>query len=473
MSTLTTHRLPAPTWHGFDDDAEHQFRAYVETYHREILAVTPREIEGRREANESARRSTVASINRINTSLGENRALVQAKTSELAKVVDTTILEEQLAEIKARPEVIGTRVDSDGTLVVHARIFVNRTDRMEGRRFVGDFELIFRTASETRYGHGARNAIFITTTRPGRVLSAPYYEYQYDHDTEIARAMVQLPRSPAELLKEGAFAQIVREAITTLRSTRPREEMSDAMAEPTWHGFIPDAMAAAACTRAITLGVKEPLRRELESLQRQIERESRDLQGLVDKMRSLNQEQARLSVELAAAYRALEESEPLDPEAIKSELIYICSLPGVMGMKFSPEGAPIIHVRTSFVYDDEVRYDLGDIEIDFTEGRGKLFRIALTRESRPERGRLYFHTDNWGGTGAGLVCFGSRGWEIDELKRSGNFGQFVHLMISTLNSINTGDQRKSKLDGLYRSLPLDAVWSEPTSRPWWSLKREA
>ena len=177
---------------------------------------------------------------------------------------------------------------------------------------------------------------------------------------------------------------------------------------------------------------------------------------------------AKAKADLARLRRESKQHVEVDRQTALAELRYITSLPGVMGMRFTHNGVPVVHVRTSLVLQGR-RFDLGDYEIHFvgdSEQSGSIPTMVRTRS--PHRGRSYY----WGngrmveGGYEGSFCFGNRHNDISSFFRAGDFGHMLNLMIDSLNSINGGE---SNIDGVAHSLlesPADVLWSmRVRSRP--------
>ena len=182
-------------------------------------------------------------------------------------------------------------------------------------------------------------------------------------------------------------------------------------------------------------------------------------QSLVDEkthhIRELREAQVTLrsvNAELAQHRLQIERSDnSIDLEGARRELELITTgIPGVMGLRFR-SNAPVIHVRTSTVWDGR-RYDLGDFEVSFSiSSRHAARRIVPTRlpEGVGDR-RLYWqaYEDVW-------FCFGDRAEQLDTLFAQGSFAQFLHYAVNSLCEVNQEDAPQLQD---YPIIPMDEVW---------------
>src|SRR5262249_43372529 len=148
----------------------------------------------------------------------------------------------------------------------------------------------------------------------------------------------------------------------------------------------------------------------------------------------------------------------VDEDRAREELRYITSLPGVMGMKFTRDGTPVLHVRLSHLRNGH-RYDMGDMEITFSPRLGNsVVAMVLTRTSMSGNAPLYWGSIRRRDDGAmeGEFCHGSRSEELRLLFNRGDFSQFVHLIMNTLDGINQG--HGSNLRDTFTEIPEGCVW---------------
>jgi len=189
-----------------------------------------------------------------------------------------------------------------------------------------------------------------------------------------------------------------------------------------------------------------------------------------DELRALNGELAEKRAELKKLQASVDNLE-FDEEAVKKELHYMTSLPGVMGVRFeNVDGkglVPVVHVRTTTVYNGQ-RYDLGDYELVFYRHHGESAAVIETRQTRKARSAgIYYHTGpydyrcgccryrTW-------FCFGNRAAELTELFELGSFSAFLHFAINSLNSINESELSYYDLGSHFVKIDDDAVWTPRT-----------
>lgn len=166
-------------------------------------------------------------------------------------------------------------------------------------------------------------------------------------------------------------------------------------------------------------------------------------------MKDLRQALARDQAEL----RDLE-SDEFDLEkaeqALLADIEYIKTLPGVLGTRVEA-GRFIVHVRCSSEYDGKL-YDFGDFEVTLAPSRQRYStsevldvyctRIGMRKNREGYYYRHpYFHEEQRrNGTSTGWFCFGNRTDQIRRLFKRGDYGEMMHLVINTMNSVTEGSE---------------------------------
>ena len=458
MTRTLRKRPPLPTWHGMPPDLVDQYLAFTRRYRDKSLAERIRRIEARIREIEYDRSDASFGIKSCRSRAAERVELVAQRERELAMLSDVNLYEEGLLELMYEQTLLGIRVNSAGRLVLHLRAYKQEDGES---RYVGDFEfnldsltgqyLYFIQTDISTDRHVATSADRIVDTREGVIQSTLYENPWKFHG----------------LLQKGDFcglASALVERVCLAARSKHWLGLDTAEPEPTWRGITPGVERALA--RTLDFVLLTSARDALADAQEALAKDRRDQKYYTDRLRTLNRELTEKRAELKTLQVSVGALE-LDEEAVKKELRYMTSLPGVMGVRFENVGrdglVPVIHVRTTTVHNGR-RYDLGDYELVLSRHHGERAGVIETRQTRQARSAgMYYHTTAYD-RGCGCCayrtwfCFGNRADELAEQFDAGNFPAFLHLAINSLNSINERELSYYDLGSYFVGIDDDEVW---------------
>lgn len=458
MTRTLRKRPPLPTWHGMPPDLVDQYLAFTRRYRDKSLAERIRRIEARIQEIGYDRSDALDYIKSCRRRAAERVALVAQREHELAMLSDVNLYEEGLLELMYEPSLLGIRVNSAGRLVLHVRAYKQEDGES---RYVGDFEFSLDTFTSDYF-------YFIQTD----VSTDRHVATQADRIFDMKEGVIQStlyenPRKFRGLLQEGDFcglAKALTERLCLAARTKHWLGLDTAEPEPTWSGIAPGVERA--LVRTLDFVLRTSARDALADAQEALARDRRDQKYYADRLRTLTRELTEKRAELATLQASVGTLE-LDEEAVRKELRYMTSLPGVMGVRFENVGrdglVPVIHVRTTTVHNGR-RYDLGDYELVLSRHHGEQAGVIETRQTRQARSPgLYYHTGSYDrGCGCCVYrtwfCFGNRARELAEQFDAGNFPAFLHLAINSLNSINERELSYYDLGSYFIGIDDDEVW---------------
>lgn len=454
-----THSIARPTWHGFGMDLAKKYCNFVVAHLRAQLEEEPRRLE--REIEEAT--SNLAASER---QIRINREALQQAEEEL-KLVAQAIehpptdeeLQAALSQIEALPYVIGTRVDMQGRLFVQLRISATVEDSVVD---VGDFEVGFmqsgRYSDESSY---ACNYLRIPPRTDVHYGFTSWSLYGFE-EGNCATGRITLHNHLLQLGDLVGFVTNVHETLAAAAEQRNSFPLLEEEPEPIWSGFVSNPLKA--YRRSLELGQDISLERIRESLEYRQRSLQENIEYYIPRVRSYHTTLRQLRAAYAKATEAAKKTTiEVDPERLKADIEAIAKLPGVMGIKFAKDGTPIIHVRTTHVCDGQ-RYDFGDFEIHLTtQERNDRRSVVKVRATRISKGNDHLYHHGLGRRGE-WFCFGGRASELERMFRQGDFAQFVHLAINSMNAVNDGSDYKSLLDDFYTRIPMDEVWTPKPRR---------
>lgn len=462
--TARTSVLPAPTWHGTPANLQHQWFEFLRGHARQQAQTRPAQL--RRDLSH-AQSNNREYHNRLRRYTNERRTVQETLTRLRASV--RTFNDEDysgaLEALFALPEVIATRVDRHGALVI-----LIRPIHSDGLDF-GDFELSFDDLAVDYYPYLLRSRltqedIRYSNLRMRECLSNATYLYSIETlgREEFCNFYVNLDLA--------GLVRAVSEQITDV-AARSRALLSQAMhdAEPLWDGFVANPLKALKRLHKRALDRHE-LGRQIRDQERYLADYDRAMRDLREGIRQNDAETRRMEAELAALEAAAQRrgGEIIDLADARRTLRFITHMPGFLGMRFDEDGTAVIHVRTSWVYRGR-RYDLGDFELWLRPSRGSnrgygVVPIHATRFPSGGSSTIYF--SHYQGRRPGLneddwFCFGGRRDELRAMLNDGDFGHFVNVAINCMNSVNNMD--KPDHARYLPVIPMEEVWQhQPRTR---------
>ncbi|MFZ1802143.1 MAG: hypothetical protein WAW62_04225 [Candidatus Saccharimonas aalborgensis] len=369
-----------------------------------------------------------------------------------------------LEALFALPEVIATRVDRHGALVVLIRPI--RDDGLD----IGDFEISFDdlvadynsyivrsrlTQDDVRYRKLRVSDSFGNNTHLFRVDSISRQQF-LDFYTNLD--LTGLVRAVSEQINE-----VTASSRALLQQTVPG-------AEPLWDGFVENPLKALKQLHKRALD-RHGLIRQIREQERYVADYDRAVHDLRVQIRQNEASIRQMEAELAALEAAaLRHGEIIDLADARRTLRFITHMPGFLGMRFDEDGTAVIHVRTSWVYRDQ-RYDLGDFELWLRPNRSihggyGVVPIHATRLPSGDRSTTYFN--RYASHRPGLnendwFCFGGRSGVLNSILNDGDFGHFVNVAVNCMNSVNNVDERDHAR--YLPVIPMEEVWRhQPRTR---------
>ncbi len=456
--------LPMPAWHGTPANLVQGFIDFVRNGSQIRLESRLRQLRDDVEELEYQKRRSAQNARSYRATITAARKRLTELNGTIVSLDDLSRFDEGLIGLMEHPSVIGIRADSGGRLVVHLRLFKPEVEGEEEPAYVGDFEvyLLVGLPYEDHETLPVTQTDDPSSTRWSRGFADVEFRDGVTYGTISFYGQARI----RGLLAEGRLPELIDTVAEQIVTTGVAKRMFDADAQPTdptWSGITSDLEKMLA--RTIEISVNRHVLAAIRSQESCINEYSRYAKEQADSIRSYSLRLTRLRSELTEMERIVDQKE-FDEEAAREQLRYITSLKGVMGIQFTAirgKQVPTIHVRTSTVYDGE-RYDLGDYELMFVEYDSYDSSAAVIRVNRtraPMRGQsYYYHPGNtYGSARYNWFCFGNRAEALRQLFRKGEFGEFVHMAINSLNSINSGDQYNISYD--YERIPMNATWTPP------------
>lgn len=458
MPDLKNHP-PTPKWYGTPADAEEAFVEFARHHTDRRLAERRYDLQREIDIAEQNKRAAVQLSARLRQYIAQYRKRLDELNQSLVDTSDLSNFEDALLALMDHPSVIGLRPDSGGRLIVHVRLFKKEEDREE-QQYVGDFELAFPTNELD--SHSERMAIVQTDASSrenwsqgfvwGGTLEGVIFGHLRSYDP-LFQPLFR--RGDLVGLIEAACERIVRRSFTKQALGLSTEPL-----EPAWQGVAPNLEQV--LLRSIEWSLNRTTLEEIRSTEEGLAYHKREAAQCTSDIRESNRRLDQARSELEEMNR-IAENNKIDEVAIHEQLRYIKSLPGVMGLQFitkHDDKIPVIHVRTSIVYRGE-RYDMGDYEVILkpscvTEG---VIRVRQTREANRRRG-LYYHPASAYGYDHSWFCFGNRAYDLRQLFMRGEYGEFMHMVVNSLNTFNLHDEFLVPEYG--KEIDMDAVWTPPT-----------
>lgn len=451
-----------PTWRGTPANLVEEFIDFVRTSSLARRTSQLQEIRTQIEDFESRKYEASARIQSRRKDLTSGRTRLAEYTESLVPLDNMSRFDESLIELMEHPAVIGIRTDSGGRLVIHLRLFKSEREDETEPAYVGDFEVYLLINQDG----GAYETLPVTRTDdPLNTRWNDRFNSIVHHD-DITYGKLTFYRrvdSIRALLAEGRLTEVLDIVIEQITKGVAKSDVQPG--EPTWSGITSGLELMLA--RTIEISVNRRIREAIKDLEERLKDHTRIIKSEADAIRSHNLALTRLRSELSEMEHVLEE-DSFDEEAIRGQLRYITSLTGVMGVKFTDidgHRTPVIHIRTSTVYQDK-RYDLGDYELMLLEystyeNSAAVVRVDQTRTPMGYGDSFYYHPRStyYGGTPYNWFCFGNRATELRKLFRMGNFAEFAHMVVNSFNSINNESQYN--IPNSFTEIPMDATWTPP------------
>ncbi len=463
-----TRTLPDPTWHGTPGDIKQRWLDFVLAEGVRRSQTEPNRLKERIVTLEQE----VRNCKRYSAEYKDER---ETHTTQIKKIEERLAIGQPdfdalAAEILAMPIVVATRVDECGALAI-----LIRPVREDGGD-VGDVEI---STQSMRY-RGWRDSFYVNRSRCPRTM---WENVRFEH-LEPSSILAR-PDSHTAILS-GALCDAIRilaadsqyvELITTLanlctqvRSHADRLPKADPNAVPIYTGHVSDP--GEALKQLHTMVVLHDEQKRLDELKLKVQRCDRELESWRNQLRTLQRDLRTCKAELAELEQLAKASPELTKaeqnEALKQLAFITTGVPGVMGMRFSDDGTPVVHVRTSNVQEGK-RYDLGDVELHFKPYNNYaqyndlgVLQYHVTRHPNPDYPAPYTHM--YGGRGfdpSNWFCFGSRSSQINSLMNTGVFDHAFNIMVNCLNSLNRSHRDYARYA---TQIPLDEVWHHAPRR---------
>ncbi|MGV9002055.1 MAG: hypothetical protein ACOH18_03845 [Candidatus Saccharimonadaceae bacterium] len=444
---------PAPSWYGMPADLVTRYTAFmrqrlINQAHalpeklRMQLEHTQRRIDSSREEVSSYRET----VNEFRRQITEIESRVMPTEQDI---------EQEIANLLELPEVIGTRIDHLGQLIVLLRL----TKEIEGVVYdAGDVEL--RYDAHLIFGDD-QSLAFTALRRTGSTYVSGYGRQK--GDLFVDYLPVGRQHDVMSLLSRGQITEVTQLFIERMISEVSRYFSNrydiEKPPERPWENYL--TSPAKAALRVIEKSQADRAS-TLESLRSNLERYQGRLTHLLDSLRSYQAEARATRAELARL-EALPTVVDIDTDTIRRELWFITHIPGMMGVRFEADGTPVFHLRTSHELDGK-RFDMGDYEVKLTRNTFESHAGVVGTKSTRQSGRsAYWHPelgrDGW-------FCFGNRASEIIDHFESNEIGLMLHLIVNGMNAINHHDNYVDQLRRQFPEIPIDAVWvNRPKQRP--------
>lgn len=427
MPVLTT--LPQPTWSGFDKDTLEKFIEF--SIKRRMSNAKP--AVDLLKKTIKADEAYLVKLNKKNESIprqiDQENEYIRVTTDQIAdysarakKSAHTLVLD--LLQI---PNVIN--VDSDQ----HRRPFVDVrvTAKKRFRRspvYVGDIRITFARPFNDEV------VVYVDVVDSG--VDMGLYTVSRNHNTYAGNRRYLRPE-PDLLADSSRLIEFINGIVHTVEQRNKRYAKTpvknvDAAINKT---AIDGTLINAVVKHLSSVG---NLTTRLQSAKNRV-RELEDMRVKYrDEIRQAHVDLRRLRAELAD--KLSNENKPLisvDTEDIARQLRGIMELPGCLGIRFTKQGVPVFHFRSSVEINGR-RYDHGDFEIYFrtVKEEAGVLNIIATRLSNP----YYVHEERKQGGRQDWFCFGSRAGEVKKLFKNGDFAACMNVVVNSINSINYPDQ---------------------------------
>lgn len=461
--TARTSVLPAPTWHGTPANLQRQWFDFLRRHARQQAQTRPAQL--RRELN-NAKSGNRDDCTRLRRYTSEHRNH-QEKLTRLRASVRTYNDEDYSSALEALfalPEVIATRVDRHGALVILIR--PSRSDGLD----LGDFELSFDDLVRDWTSYTVRSRLSEEDIRYSNLRMRDRLgdgAYLYSIETLAREQFCDLY---ANLDLAGLVRAVSGQINRVTASSRALLQQTVPGVEPLWDGFVENPLKALKNLHKRALD-RHGLIRQIREQERYVAEYDRAMRDLRERIRAQEAEIRRMEAELVALEAAAQRrGEIIDLADARRTLQFITHMPGFLGMRFDEDGTAVIHIRTSWVYRGN-RYDLGDFELWLRPSRGNnkgygVVPIHATRLPSGGRSTTYFshytnrrpglNEDDW-------FCFGGRRDELRAMLNDGDFGHFVNVAINCMNSVNSAD--KPDHARYLPVIPMEEVWRhQPRTR---------
>lgn len=445
---------PAPSWHGFGQ-LDETVRRYAE------FCVTHQDRLRQNSSGYLAREIDLidANLERAKSSLDyarEHVALYERQVEQQGarlSVFDPEEAREQFRRLIRLPYVLGTRLERDGDLAVQLRV-VHEYDGVSYD--MGDFDIslsrraVYWTRQPDNIAYDCIKNVSWRTRDPGYLGTLSDTLVLPDLCEYVEHIATQLSR-PAEW--HGAYYRA------------PAADLASAP-EELWYTHLFEGQALAAARLWHENAVNAHVKDELARAERNLRDWKYEVTDRTERVRCLQAERRGRKAELQKALKREAEAptRELDLTAAAQNVRKIASFPGVMGMRFTDDGVPVIHVRTSIVYGGD-RYDMGDHEVYLREAKYER-ALGVVNVHATRRQMLYTHNYD-DDVSASWFCVGGRADQVRNHFEKGEFPSLVHLLINTMNGVNPGSEYAVR-DSFSR-IPMDAVWEsrlkQPRNRP--------
>lgn len=465
--------LPMPTWYKSDGNLLSKYVKFLErhfeTHGTQRVHKLTTQLRNLNDNLVSFRES----IEKHETVLRECEDRVNMARKQMVIFSDDQLQTEYRALVNI-PEVIGTRVDAYGALVVLLRPVVAGRD-------LGDFEFDFTLIEDDTKPYDRVRLQCNRLPINGKIRSRFFEACPRVNHTDTSDYLIDLPPCPQRKtqLQSGKVAAIILEVLGRFNDLGPYllSDLALRTNEPieaAWDGYVSNPIKALRRRMDIIVNTNALVRILLEEHNLQ---EQRTTYGnSVGNLRTAQAELRDTKVQLQKANLYVKRTSlPTDKRQAADDLRRITTrIPGVMGVRFDIDGVALIHVRRSAVHNGK-RYDLGDYVLRLEmnhEMRDAVIRTERTRTpatvKEGYRESLYWQDDDYAEP---WFCFGERSKELKELFLEGTFAQFVHLAVNSMNNVNEADRRYLSQ---YPEIPLDEVWRprQPRQRPRRRLRRQ-
>ncbi|AGL61745.1 hypothetical protein L336_0034 [Candidatus Saccharimonas aalborgensis] len=461
--TARTSVLPAPTWHGTPANLQHQWFEFLRGHARQQAQTRPAQLRRELSYAQSDNRDDRAQLR----SYANESRNHQEKLTRLRASVRTYNDEDYLNALEALfalPEVIATRVDRHGALVVLIRPI--RSDSLD----LGDFEISFDDLVADYNSYIVRSRLTQDDVRYRNLSMCD----SFGNNTHLFR-VDSLTRQQfcdfyANLDLAGLVRAISEQINEVTASSRALLQQTVPGAEPLWDGFVENPLKALKQLQKRALD-RHQLARQIREQERLVADYDRAMRDLRERIRQNEADIRRMEAELVALEAtARRRGEIIDLADARRTLRFITHMPGFLGMRFDEDGTAVIHIRTSWVYRDR-RYDLGDFELWLRPNRGnhKGYGVVPIHATRlPSGGRSTTYFNRYASHRPGLnendwFCFGGRSGELGNMLNDGDFGHFVNIAVNCMNSVNNAD--KPGHAHHLPVIPMEEVWRhQPRTR---------
>jgi hypothetical protein len=456
--------LPNPTWHGSPGNLLPLYVAFLQRHsdqygYEQIL--TKKNAMRIAEAEvEQYKKALQVNANAIS----EYEGSIKNLQNRLVAFEDTQAISEAYQALVDIPEVIGTRVDATGALVILLRPRPNGID-------FGDFEFDFTLVKEDGF---ESNSLMLVANRLPLVPKLDYGQMRRSATTDNGLTNFTMHRQGAigtfkSYLTEMRLDEAVKEVLDRFAAmadytVNQTQSNTDEEPQPAWEGYVFNPVHAVA--KRLDANVNGATLLQVRRHEGVLTIRRNERPKAIEHLRTAQNQFRITKAELEKAQRDYDKREArIDTAKAAEELKFITTgIPGVMGIRFNASGVLVIHVRSSHERNGK-RYDMGDYELIMEPHPYETLGVIRMSRTRSPHGydygatTMYWHgheTHQW-------FCYGSRSTEMLELFINGNIAQFTNVAVHTMNAINDGH-------GMYLNeaqlIPVDEVWiNRPRRRP--------